>query len=211
MRTVNRSSASRSNGSRICASSAAAASMSTISPHRHAACGDPRSSVAHGRIRSIDVSRRGKNLRRARRHHRGRSRRFHSAGADAAAAAAGVRALRSAGHRARQGALCRRADRRGAGRERRRCRGRARTRSRSISSRCRPSRPGEAPRKDEALLFEDNGTNVTITFRAVPATSTAAFADAPYTRRERFSVQRHTALPMEPRGVLAEWDAASGR
>jgi len=35
--------------------------------------------------------------------------------------------------------------------------------------------------------------------------------DAPYTRRERFSTQRHTALPMEPRGVIAEWDAALGR
>jgi len=30
-------------------------------------------------------------------------------------------------------------------------------------------------------------------------------------RRERFSVQRHTALPMETRGLLAEWDAAAGR
>src|SRR6516162_2000608 len=30
-------------------------------------------------------------------------------------------------------------------------------------------------------------------------------------RRERFAVQRYTALPMEPRGVLAEWDAARGR
>jgi CO/xanthine dehydrogenase Mo-binding subunit len=29
--------------------------------------------------------------------------------------------------------------------------------------------------------------------------------------RDRFAVQRHTALPMEPRGVLAEWDAAQGR
>ena len=28
--------------------------------------------------------------------------------------------------------------------------------------------------------------------------------------RERFSTQRHTALPMEPRGILAEWDAARG-
>ena len=30
-------------------------------------------------------------------------------------------------------------------------------------------------------------------------------------RRESFRTQRHMALPMEPRGLLAEWDAARGR
>jgi aerobic carbon-monoxide dehydrogenase large subunit len=30
-------------------------------------------------------------------------------------------------------------------------------------------------------------------------------------RCPHFSVQRHTALPLEPRGLLAEWDAAAGR
>ena len=33
----------------------------------------------------------------------------------------------------------------------------------------------------------------------------------PYVRRERFTVQRHGAVPMEPRGLLAEWDAAGGQ
>ncbi len=42
------------------------------------------------------------------------------------------------------------------------------------------------------------------------ATSTQAFRDAPYTRREQFRVQRMTAMPMETRGLLAEWDAAAG-
>src|SRR6202162_6409266 len=65
--------------------------------------------------------------------------------------------------------------------------------------------------KNETLLFEDKGSNVTMTFRAVLGDAAAAFKDAPYTRRESFSTQRHTALPMEPRGVLAEWDAANGR
>ncbi len=37
-----------------------------------------------------------------------------------------------------------------------------------------------------------------------------AFAEAPYRRRETFRVQRHTAMMMEPRGLLAEWDDASG-
>jgi len=35
----------------------------------------------------------------------------------------------------------------------------------------------------------------------------AAFRDAPYVRRERFVVQRHTAVPMESRGFLAEWES----
>ncbi len=38
----------------------------------------------------------------------------------------------------------------------------------------------------------------------------AAFKNAPYTRRERFSVQRFTAMTMETRGLLAEWDAGKG-
>jgi len=65
--------------------------------------------------------------------------------------------------------------------------------------------------KGETLLFEHKGSNVTMKFRAVLGDADAAFKHAPYTRRERFSTQRHTALPMEPRGLLAEWDAASGR
>jgi carbon-monoxide dehydrogenase large subunit len=65
--------------------------------------------------------------------------------------------------------------------------------------------------KNETLLFEHKGSNVTMKFRAVLGDADAAFKDAPYTRRESFSTQRHTALPMEPRGLLAEWDAASGR
>ena len=65
--------------------------------------------------------------------------------------------------------------------------------------------------KNETLLFENKGSNVTMKFRAVLGDADAAFKNAPYTRRECFSTQRHTALPMEPRGLLAEWEAASGR
>jgi len=65
--------------------------------------------------------------------------------------------------------------------------------------------------KNETLLFENKASNVTMKFRAVLGDADAAFKNAPYTRRESFSTQRHTALPMEPRGLLAEWDAASGR
>jgi carbon-monoxide dehydrogenase large subunit len=65
--------------------------------------------------------------------------------------------------------------------------------------------------KNETLLFENKDSNVTMKFRAVLGDADAAFKHAPYTRRESFSTQRHTALPMEPRGLLAEWDAANGR
>jgi carbon-monoxide dehydrogenase large subunit len=65
--------------------------------------------------------------------------------------------------------------------------------------------------RNESLLFEEQGTNLAIKFRAVRGNAAAAFKDAPYVRRERFRTQRHMALPMEPRGLLAEWDAARGR
>jgi carbon-monoxide dehydrogenase large subunit len=65
--------------------------------------------------------------------------------------------------------------------------------------------------RNETLLFEESGTNVAMNFTAVSGDAEAAFREAEYVRRERLQVQRHTALPMEPRGVLAEWDAAQGR
>jgi carbon-monoxide dehydrogenase large subunit len=39
----------------------------------------------------------------------------------------------------------------------------------------------------------------------------AALRDAPVVVRERFFIGRQTAAPMEPRGLLAEWDAGAGR
>jgi aerobic carbon-monoxide dehydrogenase large subunit len=65
--------------------------------------------------------------------------------------------------------------------------------------------------RDEILLFEQVGSNCAKVFEARMGDADAAFAAADYTRRERFSVQRHTALPMETRGLLAEWDAPAGR
>jgi aerobic carbon-monoxide dehydrogenase large subunit len=65
--------------------------------------------------------------------------------------------------------------------------------------------------RQETLLFEDAGTNLAMQFTAIQGDADAAFCGAEYTRRAHFSVQRHTALPLEPRGLLAEWDAAAGR
>jgi aerobic carbon-monoxide dehydrogenase large subunit len=65
--------------------------------------------------------------------------------------------------------------------------------------------------KQDILLFEESGTNIAMTFTGTKGDADAAFRDAAYVRRERFESQRYTALPMEPRGVLAEWDAARER
>src|SRR5216683_1068027 len=61
------------------------------------------------------------------------------------------------------------------------------------------------------LLFENTNTNVAIVFTAKRGDAESAFRSAEYVRRERFSVQRHTALPMETRGLLSEWNTRTGR
>ena len=61
------------------------------------------------------------------------------------------------------------------------------------------------------LLFEAVGTNVAGVLTAVKGDADAAFRTAAYVRREEFKVQRHTAVPMETRGLLAEWDSAAGK
>jgi aerobic carbon-monoxide dehydrogenase large subunit len=65
--------------------------------------------------------------------------------------------------------------------------------------------------KGDALLFEETGANLAIKYTAVKGDPDPVWARADYVRRERFNVQRHTAVMMEPRGVLAEWDAVRGR
>ncbi len=59
---------------------------------------------------------------------------------------------------------------------------------------------------DQTLLFENTTTNLATSFFARMGDADAAFTTADYRRREKFSVQRHTASPMETRGLLAEWD-----
>jgi carbon-monoxide dehydrogenase large subunit len=69
----------------------------------------------------------------------------------------------------------------------------------------------QASEQGSTLLFEETSGNVAALFTASRGDADAAFAAANYVRRERFSVQRQTALPMETRGLVAEWDAAAGR
>lgn len=64
-----------------------------------------------------------------------------------------------------------------------------------------------ASAKGDVLLTPGTGTNCASVFTAVSGDVATAFLNAPYTRRERFRVQRLTAMPMETRGLLAEWDA----
>ena len=49
--------------------------------------------------------------------------------------------------------------------------------------------------RDETLLFEEAGGNLATKFTAIRGDADAAFREAEDTRRARFSVQRHTALP----------------
>jgi aerobic carbon-monoxide dehydrogenase large subunit len=64
---------------------------------------------------------------------------------------------------------------------------------------------------DRALLFEANGTNVATRYTAELGDADSVFKSADYVRRETFRSHRHTANPMETRGVIAEWDDAKGR
>jgi carbon-monoxide dehydrogenase large subunit len=68
----------------------------------------------------------------------------------------------------------------------------------------------EVAMSGETLLFEENGTNSPATISGIKGDADAAFARAFYTRKERFKVHRHSAVPMETRGLLAEWDAEAG-
>jgi aerobic carbon-monoxide dehydrogenase large subunit len=69
----------------------------------------------------------------------------------------------------------------------------------------------QASAQGASLLFEDAGSNLAIKFHAVRGDAAAAFRDAAYVRRESFRTQRHMALPMEPRGLVARWDAPRER
>ncbi len=69
----------------------------------------------------------------------------------------------------------------------------------------------QAPAGDETLVFEESRGNVALTVSGVRGDADAIVRDAPYVRRETFKVHRHTALPMETRGLFAEWDKKTGK
>jgi carbon-monoxide dehydrogenase large subunit len=61
-----------------------------------------------------------------------------------------------------------------------------------------------------SVLFEDHGSNVAITWKAFRGDADTAFKTADYVRREQFKIQRHAAMFMEPRGFVAEWNGSAG-
>ncbi len=65
--------------------------------------------------------------------------------------------------------------------------------------------------KNQSVLFEKPGTNRSLVFQARKGDADAVFANAPYTRREYFRTGRHYGLTMEPRGVMATWDDAKAK
>jgi aerobic carbon-monoxide dehydrogenase large subunit len=67
----------------------------------------------------------------------------------------------------------------------------------------------KASAKGDILLFNETVTNAANVYTARSGDVAAAFARAAYRRLEQFRVQRVSAMPMETRGLLAEWNDAT--
>ena len=61
--------------------------------------------------------------------------------------------------------------------------------------------------KGETIIHEAQGTNVAFEYASSIGDPDTAFRDADYIRREEFRCHRHTANPMETRGLAASYDA----
>lgn len=59
---------------------------------------------------------------------------------------------------------------------------------------------------NKVVLFDHTGTNIASVFEAKKGDADKAFEMADVIVNGQFSTQRQTALPMETRGLLAEWD-----
>jgi aerobic carbon-monoxide dehydrogenase large subunit len=68
-----------------------------------------------------------------------------------------------------------------------------------------------AAASEKSLLFEESGSNRAVRYAVAFGDADAAFAKAEYRRRESFRCHRLTGLPLETRGLIAEWDAAKSR
>ena len=60
--------------------------------------------------------------------------------------------------------------------------------------------------KGEIVIHEAQGTNVAFEYTSFIGDPDGAFRDADYVRREEFRCHRHTANPMETRGLAASYD-----
>ena len=61
--------------------------------------------------------------------------------------------------------------------------------------------------RGETVIHEAQGTNVAFEYTSSIGDPDTAFRDADYTRKEEFRCHRHTANPMETRGLAASYDA----
>jgi len=68
----------------------------------------------------------------------------------------------------------------------------------------------KASAKGDVMLFDKTTTNTANVYTTSAGDVTAAFARAVYRHREQFRVQRVLVMPMETRGLLAEWNDAAG-
>jgi carbon-monoxide dehydrogenase large subunit len=59
----------------------------------------------------------------------------------------------------------------------------------------------------DSLLFEEHGTNLAYEFASELGDADRAFQEADYTRKEEFRCHRHTANPLETRGLVASYSA----
>jgi aerobic carbon-monoxide dehydrogenase large subunit len=60
------------------------------------------------------------------------------------------------------------------------------------------------------LIHAEWGDNVALRFRTGFGDAAAAFREADVRAHERFLIQRYVGMPMETRGVLAQWDTRDG-
>lgn len=64
--------------------------------------------------------------------------------------------------------------------------------------------------QNAVLIHAAQGSNIASAYHVGRGDVDAAFRDAHYTRKESFYVHRHSAVPLETRGLVAEWDADAG-
>ena len=64
--------------------------------------------------------------------------------------------------------------------------------------------------KDSVLVHPANSSNLAGSAEISVGDVESAFREADYVRREQFSTNRHTANPMETRGLVASYDASDG-
>jgi len=89
---------------------------------------------------------------------------------------------------------------------------RAEDAARAVSADIEPLPPvlgTRASERGDVLLFGATTSNCASLFVASKGNADEGFRAAAFTHRDKFAVQRMTALPMETRGLLAEWDEAT--